>query len=142
MEEFKTPVRTRVPRKRNTWILFVLIGVVLLGMIGGGVWAYVVHTNEYTVDLSMNGDSVITLEYGQSYTELGASAQGYGSLLKKEPKDLQVQIDSQIDASKPGTYQVTYKAVFEGTEASAVRTVEIVDTVAPEIKVFVALSRT
>lgn len=133
MEELQTPTRRRTPRKKAKWPLFVLIGVLLFGLIGGGVWAYVVHTNEYLVDLSINGDEVITLEYGQSYEEPGSQAVGYGTLLKKEPQELQVQVEGQVDVSKLGTYEITYSAGFEGTEATARRTVHVVDTVAPEI---------
>lgn len=133
MEELQTPVPEGTLRKKLKWLLFVLIGVVLLGLIAGGAWAYVLHKNEYLVDLSINGDEVISLDYGQSYKEPGAKAMGYGTLLKREPRELEVQVDSQVDTTRPGVYQVVYSAVFEGTEASVTRTVKVVDSVAPVI---------
>ena len=124
---------TERQQRKPKWLLFLLIGFLALALIGGGVWAYVIHTNEYLVDLTILGDENVVLEYGATYDEPGAKAVGYGTLLKKEPRELQVQINGKVDASKPGDYEVVYSAEFEGTEASAFRSVRVVDSIAPEI---------
>ena len=133
MQELQNVTERRAEQKFPKWLLFLLIGVLAVGLIVGGVCFYLVYTNEYFVDLSINGDSVITLEYGQSYEELGAQAVGYGTLLKKEHQSLQVQIEGNVDVSKLGTYEISYQASFEGADAKCTRTVHVVDTVPPEI---------
>lgn len=133
MEELQNPVRVRRQRKKPKWPLFLLLGVLVFGLLGGGVWAYVLHTNEYLIDLEIMGDETVVLEYGATYDEPGARAVGYGTLLQKDPQELQVRVDSKVDTSRPGDYEVVYSAEFEGAEATASRKVQIVDTVAPEI---------
>lgn len=133
MDELQVTARQRIQHKIPKWLLFALIGVLAVGMIGVGIWSYIVRANEYLVDLSMNGDENLILEYGATYDEPGAKAMGHGTLLKKDPCVLEVQTEGHVDASKLGAYQVTYRAEFEGTKATATRTVQVVDTVAPEI---------
>lgn len=123
----------RRSRKKSKVLLFALIGILLLGMIGAGVWAYVVHANEYVVDLSIQGEKSIVLEYGATYDEPGVKAVGYGTILKKDPQELEVKTEGQVDHAKVGTYQVIYRAEFEGTEKSTTRIVSVVDTVPPKI---------
>lgn len=133
MENPKIPTEAENQRKKPSWLLFLLIGILVVALAGAGLWAYIVHTNEYLVDLSIYGEQTVILEYGATYDEPGASAVGYGTHLKKEPQELAVQIDSKVDTAKLGSYQVVYHAEFEGMEETVVRTVQIVDTVAPEI---------
>ena len=86
MQELQDSVKESARGKLPKWLLFVLIGILLTGLIVGGIWFYVVHTNEYIVDLSLYGDESITLEYGQAYDEPGTKAVGFGTLLKKDLK--------------------------------------------------------
>ena len=130
-------------RGKPKWLWILLIGFIVLAVvIGGLVWNQVrrtkeynelVRANQYKVDLTINGDEMVVLEYGATYDEPGANAVGYGTHLQTEPQKLQVQIDGNVDVFKPGNYEVTYSAAFEGTEASAVRTVQVVDVTAPEL---------
>lgn len=133
MSEIYVPERSRIRRKRPKWPWFLVIGLLVAGMIVGGVIAYIVKTNEYLVDLSLNGDEEIILEYGATYDEAGAYAEGYGTLLKKEPQALEVQISGKVDEQKLGSYTIDYQAFFEDAKATGTRTVRVVDTVAPEI---------
>ena len=128
MEELQVQKKT-MPK----WLLFLLIGIVAVALIGAGIWFYVLRSNEYRVDLSICGDETIVLEYGATYDEPGAEAVGYGTLLKKEPCELQVQIDGSVDVLKIGQYQINYSAEFEGAKATADRTVKVIDTVPPAI---------
>lgn len=129
-----TPEKTGTRRKMPKWLLFVLIGVLAAGLIGAGVTAGLIFGNEYAVDLSLNGEQTVTVEYGQHYEEPGVRALGYGTLLDKEPRELEVQISGSVDATKLGTYELTYRAVFEDAEATVTRRVQVVDTVAPKIE--------
>lgn len=129
-------------RAKSKWLWLALAGFIVLVVIGGLVWNQVRRTkeynelvlaNKYKVDLTINGDETVVLEYGATYDEPGASAVGYGTHLQTEPQQLQVQIDGNVDVFKPGNYEVTYSAVFEGTEAAAIRTVQVIDVTAPEL---------
>lgn len=111
----------------------VLIAILVIALIAGGIWIYVDRANVYKVDLFLNGDETVTLEFGESYDELEARAVGYGTMLKKEPQKLSVAIEGDVDTTKLGTYQIAYTAEFEGVKESIVRTVRVVDTVSPEI---------
>lgn len=127
-------------RAMPKWLWFVLAGLIVLIVLGGMAWNQIRRTNEYNalvranqykVDLTINGDEEIILEYGATYDEPGASAVGYGTHLQTEPQQLQVQIDGNVDVYKPGSYEVTYSAAFQGTEATALRTIQVVDITAP-----------
>jgi len=83
--------------------------------------------------LRLVGEEKITLEYGESYQELGATIDVDPSY-PNDAEDLSIEIDSNLDLSKPGSYTITYLLSEENYEARPIqRTVEVVDTVAPEI---------
>lgn len=101
-----------------------------------GTAALVYSNNEFTLAVDLNGDAAITLEYGQSYEEPGATAYFYGTLLQREPEQLQVQINGSVDETKLGSYELRYTAsydFFESYHGSASRVVTVVDTQAPTI---------
>lgn len=118
---------------RKKWPV-VLIGAIVLCLIiiGVAVFGWLSH-NEYQVEITLNGEAQIVLEYGEEFTDPGAEAVGYGTVLQKEPVTLQVVVEGEVDAEKLGTYTVTYRAAFEGTEKSVSRTVTVVDSVSPQI---------
>ena len=78
------------------------------------------------LELTMAGEQEITLEYGQQYKEPGAKATTGG-------KELEVTVEGAVDATKLGTYQITYSAEYLWLSKSVQRTVHVVDTVAPVI---------
>ena len=80
--------------------------------------------------ITLNGAASVTVECGDSYTELGATA--------ADACDPNVSVavgGDTVDTATPGTYVVTYDAVdASGNAATQVtRTVEVVDTTAPVI---------
>lgn len=86
----------------------------------------------FELQLTLNGDGQVTLEYGTAFADPGAQAQAV-CLVENSVVDLQVQVDSQVDWSRLGVYQIIYTAEYEGQRSTAVRTVQIVDTTAPVI---------
>ncbi len=121
--------RGRFPR----WLLVLLICIlVLLLAAGAGIW-YVYQTNEYRVELTIFGDTEMTLDYGQVYTEPGAEAYGYGTILKREHTSQPVTISGNVNVEKLGTYTVEYGASFGDASDTVTRTVTIVDREAPVI---------
>ena len=124
--------RRRKRPKRSPWD-YVIIGFLVALFAAGGAWFAVCSTNEYTVDLTMKGDPAVTLEYGETYSDPGAEAFAYGSILKKDGVLVEVQTDSNVDTAKTGSYTVTYTASYKGVTKKLERAVRVVDTQAPVI---------
>ena len=122
------------PRGRAwKWILGVFAVLVLLVV---GAYVLLFHVNRFTLAVQPYGDQEMFLEYGQRYEEPGAQPLLYGSMLWKEgisPEEITVQIQSDVREDKLGKYTVTYSAQLEGLNATAQRTVWVVDTQCPVI---------
>ncbi len=73
--------------------------------------------------ITLDGDNPQTIELGAGYTELGASTND-GSM---------VSIDDDAFVDAVGTYSITYTATDGTNQATATRTVNVVDTTAPII---------
>lgn len=72
----------------------------------------------YAPTITLNGQSTITLSVGDTYTELGATAQN------ADGSTAEVTIDnSAVDANAAGTYSVSYTATNENGTAVVTRTV-------------------
>ena len=137
----QVPEQMAAKRRKGLWwkiSLCVLAALLILAAVA----AYVIwDRNEFFLDFTMLGDPEITLEYGETFSDPGAQAQFYGSLLLQEPEEIAVQVTGTVDADVLGTYQLTYTAsrtvdYYFGTlefQKSSQRTVHIIDTVAPEI---------
>ena len=78
--------------------------------------------------ITLTGDNPVTIELGDTYTDEGATA-------TDESGDITVTTSGTVDTSIVGSYTVTYTATdSSGNEATAVvRTVNVVDTTAPEV---------
>lgn len=79
----------------------------------------------FMTDLRMNGNDEITLEINQEYIEEGAIAYN-----KEEDITNKIVTTSNVDTSKIGTYHVIYSV----NNQTQVRTINVVDTVKPTIK--------
>ena len=80
----------------------------------------------------VNGKENETIEYGDTYTEEGASA-SYNTLSFKN-KSVDVSISGEVDCSKLGTYHIHYKAKKGFLSSTKTREVKVVDTAAPVIE--------
>lgn len=89
--------------------------------------------NRWTLDLTLNGDAALTLEYGQRYEEPGAQAFLYGSLFLRDGWQTTVHTAGKVDCTRLGTYTITYRSKFLTAGAKAVRQVTIQDTQPPQI---------
>ena len=75
--------------------------------------------------VTITGPEKIQLQKGQAYYDIGA----------KSDTGEQVLVDNKVDTSKVGSYVITYKAIDDsGNEGIATRTIEVIDTIAPVIK--------
>lgn len=78
--------------------------------------------------ITLLGDAIMYIEFGNAYTEPGASA------LDDMGDDVVVSISGSVDTNKLGSYQITYYAEdSSGNSTTVTRTVNIVDRVAPVI---------
>lgn len=70
--------------------------------------------------ITLKGDTVVTLKYGDKYLEQGYEVtDNYSKNLDKK-----IQIDSEFDSTRPGTYTIKYSvADAAGNQGSAVRTI-------------------
>lgn len=117
---------------KSKWALPMIVGcgMVLLAAI---VYFWLVMVNVYTVDVTLRGSSEITLEYGESFEDPGATAAFCGTIFQREPLDVPVTVEGSVDVTKVGEYTLCYKAEYEETYGMAERKVCVVDSVTPEI---------
>lgn len=123
-----------VERKRNDpwkvflWVAFCLLCIVLM--------AYLIlfRYNVFTLSVIPLGERDMVLSYGEAYTEAGALADFHGSrFLRDGFWDIPITQTGSVDTSRVGTYTLTYRAEFGLWRTDAVRTVTVVDTIAPSI---------
>ena len=70
-------------------------------------------------NMSINGDALVVMTQGETYTELGAKAEAGG-------QQLEVKTAGTVDTSKPSMYKVNYSAVnSDGFPATVTRTVVV-----------------
>lgn len=79
---------------------------------------------------SLVGDSIITIEALSVYEDPGYLIDG----------DHEVTIDNPVDVTQPGTYIITYSAKIGSKTKSLYRTVNVVDTIAPNLSLTGSLS--
>lgn len=115
----------------NAWLLLLLLPVILL--IFAGTVAARISDNEFTVQIQMKGEPELEVEYGSNFQDPGADAFVSGTVLLKTPQGVDVSSLGYVDTGVIGTYSLVYNAEFGEAEASAVRTVYVVDTTPPVI---------
>lgn len=124
----------RMRRKRiNQLRFFLALPVVIALIIGGAVYVFTYHVNRFALEMKLQGDEHVVLEYGQAYQEQGAQARFFGTHLIRDGIDVEVLIEGAVDESRVGTYEIRYSARHERWQETCSRTVEIVDTVKPRI---------
>lgn len=95
------------------------------------LFAFVI--NKWSVTLVMNEEETCTIEYGDTYTDPGATAYFHGSLIFKDGFSVPVNVSGTVDPTTLGTYKLTYTAKKYRFSATAERTIVVKDTVAPTI---------
>lgn len=115
-------------------ICFVIL--IILGVIFSSIWYFLFRVNQFTLSMHIKGDSEIILEYGDPYLEPGYRAVLTGTHFWKngvQPRGLEVEIISDLKEKVVGKYTISYVASCLWWEATAQRTVRIVDTTSPRI---------
>ena len=128
------PFERKMLRRRQWQIRVLLLLPVLIAVaIGIFVYGYVYHVNQFDLQLQLNGDTHVVLEYGETFEDPGAVAVFSGSHLWEDGVEIPVRQEGNVDGSRLGTYELKYLAEHESWQAEATRTVEIVDTKYPQI---------
>ena len=71
----------------------------------------------YYANMSLNGDALVVLTQGETYTEQGAEAEASG-------EKLDVKTDGTVNTNKPSVYKIKYSAInSDGFPAYVTRTV-------------------
>jgi len=120
-------------RRQNQLRFFLLLPVLTALLIGAAAYVFAYHINRFSLDLELLGEEKVVVEYGGSYTDAGAKAKFYGTHLIKDGVEVAVVTDGEADTTRLGTYTIRYIATHERWQAEKIRTVEVVDTVAPMI---------
>lgn len=121
----------KVPkRKKRIWpVVLVCVLVLILALLSAVVWLM----NTLYLEIQLNGDRNVTIQYGESYTDPGAVAVLKSNVLGEFVLDLPVEAKEQVDISKPGKYAFHYVVDFWWLQDTNNRTVTVQDNEAPEI---------
>lgn len=119
---------------KNGWatagIVSGAVAAVLLAL-----WVFLFCVNRFALTVEIKGDAEVSIPYGQTYTDPGASAWFSGSILVRDGMvpEVEVVADGEVDTAAVGTYVITYTAKFHEWTATAQRKVHVVDELPPEI---------
>lgn len=115
--------------KKKKIILITAISILLCILAAiGVVWKF----NKYSLVLSVT-DEMITLEYGvDKMPEITALCKG--SLINRKGIPVKTTMNGDVDLTKLGDYEVTFTAKYKNLTLSEKRTIKVVDTTPPEIK--------
>lgn len=117
-------------RKKRIWpVVLVCVLVPILVVLAAAAWLM----NTLYLEIELNGDREITIQYGESYTDPGAVAVLKSNVLGEFVLDLPVEAQEKVDVSKPGKYAFHYAVDFWWLQDANNRTVTVVDSEAPVI---------
>ena len=122
--------------KKKIWCILSVCGLAVITLAAAVLCGWSVKTeldNRYTLSIALEGESELTLEYGQPYEEPGATAQFFGTHRHTQPAQVPVVLERTVDDKALGTYLIKYTATYGGHVGTAYRRVHVVDTQAPEI---------
>lgn len=87
-----------------------------------------------SISVELIGDPECTVEFGENYVEAGATAKFGGRWIFPQEKELKVTRSGSVNTEKVGTYHLMYHANYLVFASSAMRTVHVVDTKPPVIR--------
>jgi len=122
---------TKHPHAKSKFFSFFLL--ICLFLVLGFVFLF--HINRFTLAVTPLGESEMNLQPNSSYRDPGASAVLKGSILFKEgiPVDAEIRTEGAVDTSVSGAHEIRYYAKFLRWEDVAVRSVQVIDLLPPQI---------
>ena len=128
-EYSEIPFEKLIEQNRKLRLIIKLIILFLILIIFG---LFYFKKNVIFTDFRLKGDSVIVVNYGDSYKDDGFIA----TLYKKDVSD-KVTVKGEPNYKKVGTYKITYKLKIDylNVEKELVRKIKVVDNIPPELTV-------
>lgn len=116
--------------------LIILVSLTLVLVVLSTALVFLLVVNKFAVEIQMNGDPAVTMEYGQHYDDPGATAVLRGSIVLTEGLELDVHTGGSVPDLVLGKHRITYTASFGLWSGTAVRSVVVEDTQPPVITLF------
>lgn len=108
--------------KKLNWL------VVFLSLIGICSLVVVITINQ-NVYFELKGEENITIEVNSNYVDEGFVAKVFNNDLSNE-----VQVKNKVDNNKIGSYDINYYLTYAGKIYMLTRTINVIDSTEPEIK--------
>ena len=115
--------------KNKKMIIGILTAAIVL------VVAFIVYITCFDshIEFSSKFKNGITVEYGKKFEEPKIKAYVRGRLINRKGKEIKCTIDSNVDATKTGSYEIKVTAQYGKKTATQTIKVEVRDKKAPEI---------
>ena len=116
--------------KNKKMIIGILTAAIVL------VVAFIVYITCFDshIEFSSKFKNGITVEYGKKFEVPKIKAYVRGRLINRKGKEIKCTIDSNVDATKTGAYEIKVTAQYGKKTATQTIKVEVRDKKAPEIK--------
>ena len=106
--------------KRNTFKI-VVIELMIIALL-----LCVAVAMNVDINMTLQGDGVMTVEKGDTFVDPGATAVADG-------RDLEVEVAGEVNTAVPGTYTLRYRAKYLLSSKEITRTVHVVNTRPPAL---------
>ena len=125
----KEKIKNSNSNNKKKIIIFVVAIIIFISIIVGFYFLYInINGESKYLKISLNGDNKITLEYGNEYNDLGATA-----FYKDKNITKNVKITNNLDLKKLGNYKYVYTINYKKQTKKIIRKVNVIDSVKPEI---------
>lgn len=125
----KRKTTRRSKRRLNPQVLVLFFAIVILSYLFAALFL-----NKYTMDIKLNGDETIYLEYGDPFEDPGATAYERNQFIRFIKNKTAYTVSGDFGNGEIGEYKLTYTAETEHSKGSITRTVIIRDTAAPVLE--------
>lgn len=117
-------------KKRNKKYIIITILVIIL-LIVTSYFLYNTIYLDYTspIKIELIGKKEITIDVFSEYKEEGAKATFRNNDITKN-----ITIENKVDTNKVGSYEIKYVATYKKKKQTIRRKVNVIDTIAPEVK--------
>ena len=118
------------PRKKRKWWLVPVFLLLFLILLAAAAWFY----DGRHAEMEVLGQKEILLEYGQEYTDAGATAVSTGRLFGDLDTVIDVYAYIPHDLAELGEHQIRYFCTYLEKNYEEIRTVHVVDRVNPKLE--------
>ena len=116
--------------RKNKWLIALVIALAVILVVS---FVGLLYSSSLYVDIQLNGDETVTLEVGDTYTDLGVTAFLRSTLLKGMQVEIPVASYPTFIAQETGDLTITYEASYMWLKEVAHRDIITKDSVAPVI---------